>query len=101
LSQNNFAQLGTAQLCNWVGIKGNCVLRNLYLGRTKLDIGAVTRALRNGEVKTLEEIDLSYSRIDAMASQSVAILMESLPRLAYVNLRGCGLQGATAVQILK
>jgi Ran GTPase-activating protein (RanGAP) involved in mRNA processing and transport len=102
LSYNNISATGSVPLCNWFAQPGGAYsLKLLYLKDTKLDVGNMMRALKMGQVVNLEELDISCNRIDMMASQAVASLMESCTALKKLDLSAAGLPAQGACLILQ
>lgn len=101
LSFNNIGNSGSLSLSNLFS-QMNWVqnLKYLFLSSCKLDAALVLKNLKNGNCRTLEIIDLSGNRIDSLASQSLASLIDTLHSLTQINLSYCNLQGSQVNTIL-
>jgi len=101
LSYNNIGQPGSVQIANWFNQQDSCRnLRYLILTATKLDVGMAMRAVKNGRIATLVELDVSFNKIDLPGGQAVAGVIEQCPNIQIINVTNCSMQSGAAVAIL-
>jgi len=100
MAHNSFSQAGSVQLNNWF-LQGGKSLRTLLLSNAKVDVGLVMKAIKqNGDVKFLQDLDLSNNKIDAIGAQSIAAAIEVLPALTNLNVSNCSMSAQHAIPIL-
>eukprot|EP00027_Filamoeba_sp_ATCC50430_P005257 CAMPEP_0168554154 /NCGR_PEP_ID=MMETSP0413-20121227/7628_1 /TAXON_ID=136452 /ORGANISM="Filamoeba nolandi, Strain NC-AS-23-1" /LENGTH=804 /DNA_ID=CAMNT_0008584875 /DNA_START=114 /DNA_END=2528 /DNA_ORIENTATION=- len=92
MSFNNFGPVGSSQLANWLVQQESAqYLKYLLLADTKLDVTPVMKAIKNGGLCNLVELDISHNKIDLNSAVAVGAVVESNPKLSILNLSHCSL----------
>jgi Ran GTPase-activating protein (RanGAP) involved in mRNA processing and transport len=58
------------------------------------------KAVRNRQIGTLVELDLSGNKIEVNGGQAVASVIEISPNLKTLNVSGCQMQAAAGICLL-